>query len=56
MLSVPSARPDMPQSQRSTWHLEQPGHGEMIGRETNLTVDHRLVTAMAIALDAPQSR
>ena len=23
---------------RSTWHLEQPGHGEMIGRETNLTV------------------
>src|SRR5918998_1107278 len=23
---------------RSTWHLEQPGHGEMIGRETNLPV------------------
>ena len=23
---------------RSTWHLEQPGYGEMIGRETNLTV------------------
>ena len=23
---------------RSTWHLEQPGYGEMIGRETNVTV------------------
>jgi uncharacterized protein YxjI len=23
---------------RSTWHLEQPGHGEMIGRETNMVV------------------
>jgi uncharacterized protein YxjI len=23
---------------RSTWHLEQPGYGEMIGRETNLVV------------------
>ena len=23
---------------RSTWHLEQPGYGEMIGRETNMTV------------------
>ena len=23
---------------RSTWHLEQPGYGEMIGRETNLTI------------------
>jgi uncharacterized protein YxjI len=23
---------------RSTWHLEQPGYAEMIGRETNLTV------------------
>ena len=89
---------------RSTWHLEQPGHGEMIGRETNLTVailrrfvdslswlpyhfefllgdrpafsvvkkwglrdkyvvtihdpqlDRRLVTAMAVALDALQAR
>lgn len=89
---------------RSTWHLEQPGYGEMIGRETNLTVavlrrlveslswlpyhfefvlrdrpafsvvkkwglrdkyvvtvhdpqlDRRLVTAMAVALDALQSR
>jgi uncharacterized protein YxjI len=89
---------------RSTWHLEQPGYGEMTGRETNLTVavlrrfveslswlpyhfdfligdrpafsvtkkwglhdkylvtihdprlDRRLVTAMAVALDALQSR
>lgn len=89
---------------RSTWHLEQPGHGKMVGRETNLTVavlrrfleslswlpyhfefmigdrpafsvvkkwglrdeylvtihdpqvDRRLVTAMAIALDALQGR
>jgi uncharacterized protein YxjI len=89
---------------RSTWHLEQPGHGEMIGRETNLAVavlrrfveslswlpyhfefvigdrpafkvvkkwglgdrylvtihdpqlDRRLVTAMAVALDALQAR
>ena len=89
---------------RSTWHLEQPGHGEMIGRESNLTVailrrfvdslswlpyhfefllgdrpafsvvkkwglrdkyvvtihdpqlDRRLVTAMAVALDALQAR
>lgn len=23
---------------RSTWHLEQPGYGEMVGRETNMTV------------------
>ncbi len=23
---------------RSTWHLEQPGYGEMIGRESNLAV------------------
>lgn len=23
---------------RSTWHLEQPGYGEMIGRESNMTV------------------
>jgi uncharacterized protein YxjI len=23
---------------RSTWHLEQPGYGEMTGRETNMTV------------------
>jgi uncharacterized protein YxjI len=23
---------------RSTWHLEQPGYGEMVGRESNLTV------------------
>jgi uncharacterized protein YxjI len=23
---------------RSTWHLEQPGHGELIGRESNLPV------------------
>ncbi|MFI5491262.1 hypothetical protein [Actinoplanes sp. NPDC051859] len=23
---------------RSTWHLEQPGHGDMVGRETNLAV------------------
>jgi uncharacterized protein YxjI len=89
---------------RSTWHLEQPSYGEMIGRETNVTVailrrfvdslswlpyhfeflvgdrpafsvvkkwglrdkyivtihdpqiDRRLVTAMAVALDALQSR
>ncbi len=89
---------------RSTWHLEQPGYGELIGRETNLTVavlrrfveslswlpyhfefllndrpafsvvkkwglrdrylvtihdpqlDRRLVTAMAVALDALQAR
>ncbi len=89
---------------RSTWHMEQPGHGEMIGRETNLAVavlrrfveslswlpyhfefvigdrpaftvvkkwglrdrylvtihdpqlDRRLVTAMAVALDALQAR
>jgi uncharacterized protein YxjI len=89
---------------RSTWHLEQPGHGEMIGRETNMAVailrrfveslswlpyhfefvigdrpafsvvkkwglrdrylitihdpqlDRRLVTAMAVALDALQGR
>ena len=89
---------------RSTWHLEQPGLGEMTGRETNQTVailrrfidslswlpyhfefliaerpafsvvkkwglrdkylvtihdpqvDRRLVTAMAVALDALQSR
>lgn len=89
---------------RSTWHLEQPGYGVMIGRETNVTVavlrrfvdslswlpyhfeflvgdrpafsvvkkwglrdkyvvtisdpqiDRRLVTAMAVALDALQSR
>jgi uncharacterized protein YxjI len=89
---------------RSTWHLEQPGHGEMIGRETNMVVavlrrfveslswlpyhfefvigdrpafsvvkkwglrdrymitihdpqlDRRLVTAMAVALDALQGR
>jgi uncharacterized protein YxjI len=89
---------------RSTWHLEQPGFGEMIGRETNMTVailrrfvdslswlpyhfefligdrpafsvvkkwglrdkyvvtihdpqiDRRLVVAMAVALDALQSR
>jgi uncharacterized protein YxjI len=89
---------------RSTWHLEQPGYGEMVGRETNLTVallrrlvdslswlpyhfefligdrpafsvvrrwglrdsyvvtihdpqlDRRLVTAVAVALDALQSR
>jgi uncharacterized protein YxjI len=89
---------------RSTWHLEQPGYGEMIGRETNVTVailrrfidslswlpyhfefamgdhpafsvvknwgltdrymvtihdprlDRRLVTAMAVALDALQAR
>ena len=89
---------------RSTWHLEQPGHGEMIGRETNMVVavlrrfveslswlpyhfefvlgdrpafsvvkkwglrdrylvtihdpqlDRRLVTAMAVALDALQAR
>ncbi len=89
---------------RSTWHLEQPGYGEMVGRETNLTVavlrrfveslswlpyhfefvigdrpafsvvkkwglrdrylvtihdpqlDRRLVTAMAVALDALQAR
>ena len=89
---------------RSTWHLEQPGYGEMIGRESNLTVailrrfvdslswlpyhfefllnerpafsvvkkwglrdryvvtihdpqlDRRLVAAMAVALDALQSR
>lgn len=89
---------------RTTWHLEQPGLGEMIGRETNLAVavlrrfveslswlpyhfefligdrpafsvvrtwglrdryvvtihdpqlDRRLVTAMAVALDALQSR
>ncbi len=89
---------------RSTWHLEQPGYGEMVGRETNLAVailrrfveslswlpyhfefviadrpafsvvkkwglrdrylvtihdpqlDRRLVTAMAVALDALQAR
>jgi uncharacterized protein YxjI len=89
---------------RSTWHLEQPGYAEMIGRETSLAVailrrfvdslswlpyhfefligdrpafsvvkkwglrdryvvtihdpgiDRRLVTAMAVALDALQSR
>jgi uncharacterized protein YxjI len=89
---------------RSTWHLEQPGYGEMIGQETNLAVailrrfveslswlpyhfefvvgdrpafsvvkkwglrdrylvtihdpqlDRRLVTAMAVALDALQAR
>jgi uncharacterized protein YxjI len=89
---------------RSTWHLEQPGYGEMVGRETNMVVavlrrfveslswlpyhfefvigdrpafsvvkkwglrdrylvtihdpqlDRRLVTAMAVALDALQSR
>jgi uncharacterized protein YxjI len=89
---------------RSTWHLEQPGFAEMIGRETNMTVailrrfvdslswlpyhfefligdrpafsvvkkwglrdkyvvtihdpqvDRRLVVAMAVALDALQSR
>jgi uncharacterized protein YxjI len=89
---------------RSTWHLEQPGYAEMIGRETNLAVailrrfveslswlpyhfefvigdrpafsvvkkwgltdryvvtihdprlDRRLVTAMAVALDALQAR
>lgn len=89
---------------RSTWHLEQPGHGEMKGQETNLAVavlrrfveslswlpyhfefvlgdrpafsvvkkgglrdrylvtihdprlDRRLVTAMAVALDALQAR
>jgi uncharacterized protein YxjI len=89
---------------RSTWHLEQPGLGEMVGRETNVAVavlrrfieslswlpyhfefligerpafsvvrgwslrdryvvtihdpqlDRRLVTAMAVALDALQSR
>ncbi len=89
---------------RSTWHLEQPGYGEMIGRESNLAVailrrfvealswlpyhfefvtgdrpafsvvkkwglrdrylvtihdpqlDRRLVTAMAVALDALQAR
>ena len=89
---------------RSTWHLEQPGYGEMVGRETNMAVavlrrfveslswlpyhfefvigdrpafsvvkkwglrdryvvtihdpqlDRRLVTAMAVALDALQSR
>ena len=89
---------------RSTWHLEQPGHGEMIGRETSMLVavlrrfvdslswlpyhfefligdrpafsvvkkwglrdryvvtihdpqlDRRLVAAMAVALDALQSR
>jgi len=89
---------------RSTWHLEQPGFGEMIGRETNVwvavlrrfvdslswlpyhfdfvigdrpvfsvvkkwglrdryvvtihlpAVDRRLVVAMAVALDALQSR
>ncbi len=89
---------------RSTWHLEQPAYGEMIGRETNLAVailrrfveslswlpyhfefviadrpafsvtkkwglrdrylvtihdpqlDRRLVTAMAVALDALQGR
>jgi uncharacterized protein YxjI len=89
---------------RSTWHLEQPGYGEMIGRETNLAVavlrrfvdslswlpyhfeflicdrpafsvvkkwglrdkyvvtihdpqlDRRLITAMAVALDALQAR
>ena len=89
---------------RSTWHLEQPGYGEMVGRETNMLVavlrrfveslswlpyhfefvigdrpafsvvkkwglrdrylvtihdpqlDRRLVTAMAVALDALQSR
>jgi uncharacterized protein YxjI len=89
---------------RSTWHLEQPGLGEMVGRETNFAVavlrrffeslswlpyhfefligerpafsvirrwslrdryvvtiedprlDRRLVTAMAVALDALQSR
>ncbi len=89
---------------RSTWHLEQPGYGEMIGRETNMAVailrrfvealswlpyhfefvtgdrpafsvvkkwglrdrylvtihdpqlDRRLVTAMAVALDALQAR
>ena len=89
---------------RSTWHLEQPGYGEMIGRETNMVVailrrfveslswlpyhfefvigdrpafsvvkkwglrdrylvtihdpqlDRRLVTAMAVALDALQAR
>jgi uncharacterized protein YxjI len=23
---------------RSTWHLEQPGHGEMVGQETNMAV------------------
>ena len=89
---------------RSTWHLEQPGYGEMVGRESNLPVailrrfvdslswlpydfefllndrpafsvvkkwglrdkyvvtihdpqlDRRLVAAMAVALDALQSR
>ncbi len=89
---------------RSTWHLEQPRYGEMIGRETNMAVailrrfvealswlpyhfefvtgdrpafsvvkkwglrdrylvtihdpqlDRRLVTAMAVALDALQAR
>jgi uncharacterized protein YxjI len=89
---------------RSTWHLEQPGYGEMVGRETNMVVavlrrfveslswlpyhfefvigdrpafsvvkkwglrdrylvtihdpqlDRRLVTAMAVALDALQAR
>jgi uncharacterized protein YxjI len=89
---------------RSTWHLEQPGYGEMKGQETNLAVailrrfveslswlpyhfefvlgdrpafsvvkkwglrdrylvtihdpqlDRRLVTAMAVALDALQAR
>jgi uncharacterized protein YxjI len=89
---------------RSTWRLEQPGYGEMTGRETNLAVavlrrfveslswlpyhfdfligdrpafsvtkkwglrdrylvtihdprlDRRLITAMAVALDALQSR
>ncbi len=89
---------------RSTWHLEQPGYAEMIGRETNLAVailrrfveslswlpyhfefvigdrpafsvvkkwglrdryvvtihdpnlDRRLIVAMAVALDALQSR
>jgi uncharacterized protein YxjI len=89
---------------RSTWHLEQPGLGEMVGRETNVAVavlrrfveslswlpyhfefvigdrpafavvrkwglrdryvvtihdpqlDRRLITAMAVALDALQAR
>ncbi|WP_433307758.1 hypothetical protein ACQP2F_38635 [Actinoplanes sp. CA-030573] len=89
---------------RSTWHLEQPGYADMVGRETNMTVailrrfidslswlpyhfefligdrpafsvvkkwglrdrylvtihdpqiDRRLVTAMAVALDALQAR
>ena len=34
---------------RTTWHLEQPGYGEMVGRESNLTVAivRRLVDSLS---------